>query len=139
MKRYRGHRDAPGVALIEVLEDGAEVGRPLRHHIRHSPTGFEWGYAGSGPADTARCLLIDYLGHDVPATVYQRFKAIVVQGLPAQWELRAEDLARALAQLRAETGLECLRCGDRGYWLEEDGYCTCDEGRRARLEIEGIP
>lgn len=34
----------------------------LRHHVRHSPTGFEWGYGGSGPAELARCILIDVLG-----------------------------------------------------------------------------
>jgi hypothetical protein len=34
----------------------------LRHYVKHSPTGFSWGYGGSGPADLARCLLIDALG-----------------------------------------------------------------------------
>jgi hypothetical protein len=32
----------------------------LPHHVRHSPDGFEWGYAGSGPAELARCILIDF-------------------------------------------------------------------------------
>lgn len=30
--------------------------------VRHSPTGFSWGYGGSGPADLARSLLIAALG-----------------------------------------------------------------------------
>ncbi|HEY8416324.1 MAG TPA: DUF6166 domain-containing protein [Thermaerobacter sp.] len=37
-------------------------GRPLQHVVRHSPTGFEWGYGGSGPADLALSILTDYLG-----------------------------------------------------------------------------
>lgn len=35
--------------------------RKLPHHMRHSPSGFGWGYLGSGPAELARCLLIDVL------------------------------------------------------------------------------
>lgn len=63
--------------------DHAEVERPVRHHPRHSPTGFEYGYEGSGPAELARCLLIDYFDvHDkaddrwvnpLPVS-YQQFK-----------------------------------------------------------------
>lgn len=54
-------------------------GHPLRHAVRHSPTGFEWGYGGSGPADLARSILLDYLdGHPqaeaVADALYQRFK-----------------------------------------------------------------
>jgi len=36
--------------------------RPLRHVVLHSPTGFNWGYSGSGPADLALSLLCDVLG-----------------------------------------------------------------------------
>ena len=35
---------------------------PLLHIIYHSPTGFEYGYAGSGPADLAFSILADYYG-----------------------------------------------------------------------------
>ena len=43
-------------ADVVVLEED-EV-RPLAHHVRHSPNGFGWGYAGSGPSDSrgASCL-----------------------------------------------------------------------------------
>lgn len=146
MKIYRGHRDGQDVALIEV-KDAPEVavGRPIVHHVRHSPTGFEWGYGGSGPADTARCILIDYLGHDVAPLVYQRFKAMVVQDLGPEFELWGSRIDQALEAIRATTGIKCLRCGDRGYWLHvrdaldvpADGYCSCDEGQRVKQEIEG--
>jgi len=67
------------VHAYAVAGDGRE--RLVPHHVRHSPTGFEFGYHGSGPAELARCLLIDYLDlheladEDVPLPVsYQQFK-----------------------------------------------------------------
>jgi hypothetical protein len=141
---YRGHRDGQGIALIEVLDNPTHgVGRPIVHHIRHSPTGFEWGYGGSGPADTARCILIDYLGHDVAPIVYQKFKALVVQEFEATWELTGARIDQVLTAISATTELKCLRCGDRGFWLHkrdalsvpDDGCCTCEEGERVRREL----
>ena len=43
---------------------------------RHSPTGFEWGYAGSGPADLALNILVCFVGlHQAMENgIYQRFK-----------------------------------------------------------------
>lgn len=32
-------------------------GKKLVHKVRYSPTGIEWGYLGSGPADAARSIL----------------------------------------------------------------------------------
>lgn len=64
---YQGYRDEHGTTRIRVLvpttnalgdatgwEDRGEV----PHRVRHSPTGMNWGYSGSGPADTARSLLL---------------------------------------------------------------------------------
>jgi hypothetical protein len=60
VKRYRGHRTAEDLAV--VLVDNGKTTARLQHHRKHSPAGFEWGYLGSGPAELARCLIIDYLG-----------------------------------------------------------------------------
>jgi hypothetical protein len=35
---------------------------PLPHYLKHSPSGFSWGYEGSGPAELARCIVIAILG-----------------------------------------------------------------------------
>jgi hypothetical protein len=49
----------------------------------HSPTGFEWGYEGSGPSQTALAILADYLGDDREAlALYQEFKHRCVANLP---------------------------------------------------------
>jgi hypothetical protein len=50
-----------GDHLVTVTRGGVES--PLRHVVRHSPTGFSWSYGGSGPADLALSLLVDALGH----------------------------------------------------------------------------
>ena len=60
MKTYTGYREhaaaggSHGVAVL-VHEPGRDP-RPLDPRLdlrRHSPDGFEWGYAGSGPAQLA--------------------------------------------------------------------------------------
>lgn len=68
----------------------------------HSPTGFEWGYGGSGPAQLALALLADYLGNDDRArALYQAFKFAVVAKLPKRgWSLTSRDIDHALQTIR---------------------------------------
>ena len=87
-------------------------GRPLNPRLdlwNHSPTGFEWGYGGSGPAQLALALLADHLGDDRKAVeLHQPFKWAVVAKLPKQgWTLTTEQITQALEssalqQTRAE-------------------------------------
>lgn len=63
------YQGTPGHAVVRVESDDSGIKRaPLRHHVKHSPTGFSWGYGGSGPAELARCLLIDALGDRATCT-----------------------------------------------------------------------
>ncbi len=53
------------VYVIKRERDGTVIGTvnddyPLRHVGTASPTGFEYGYGGSGPADLAMSVLADY-------------------------------------------------------------------------------
>ena len=80
---YRGYanNDARGPRLVTVTSDGNEA--PLRHLVWHSPDGFNWGYAGSGPSELARSII----GHlletdDPPVELYQAFKFAFIAGLP---------------------------------------------------------
>lgn len=59
MKTYYGNRCQLG-GTISIREGGAT--RSLKHIVRHSPTGLEWGYGGSGPSDTALSIMTDYFG-----------------------------------------------------------------------------
>ncbi len=106
MKTYTGHRTEDGCAV--VVSDG-DAGRGLdpRFDLRtHSPTGFDWGYGGSGPAQLALALAADVLGDDEAALgVYQRLKFRVVGRLPGHgWTLTEAELADALRALARHDG-----------------------------------
>jgi hypothetical protein len=59
---YRGSRGRNRTTAVIAYNLRTGWSEPLRHVVKHSPAGFEWGYEGSGCADLARCLLIDVLG-----------------------------------------------------------------------------
>ncbi len=58
MRAYKIVRGPDKVSAYVISEDGSE--RPLKHIVRHSPTGFEIGYGGPGPADLALSILVDF-------------------------------------------------------------------------------
>jgi len=111
--RYRGISEGVGHDRVYVERDGST--KPLAHYSRHSPTGFSWGYAGSGPAETARCILADFLelepiqhrsgllcAGDIPEleAIYQKFKFDHIATLPKNggtWELDGAIIAAWLA------------------------------------------
>ena len=99
MKHYSGRRE--GYAAI-VTVDGRRL-NPRLDLWNHSPTGFEWGYAGSGPAQLALAILADHFSDDEKAlNFYQRFKWAVVAELPhREWILTSEDIDAVLQKLRA--------------------------------------
>lgn len=99
MKRYEGHRE--GYAAIVTVN-----GRRLNHRRdlwNHSPTGFEWGYGGSGPAQLALAILADHLADDEQAfNFHHRFKWAVIAELPERhWTLTSQEVDEALQKLRA--------------------------------------
>jgi hypothetical protein len=98
-KTYCGWRMADGVAWVKIiLPDGAIRPLPLRLDlVNHSPTGFEWGYAGSGPAQLALALLADALRRDPSATVLHqsfKFKVIAPLARKQRWEMTDDDVIR---------------------------------------------
>ena len=40
----------------------------------HSPTGFSWGYAGSGPAQLSLAILMQFIPPEQAVLIYQEFK-----------------------------------------------------------------
>ena len=88
--RYTGHRKRGGGTDFRVTEPGKPP-EALKHRARHSPTGMEWGYAGSGPADLALSLLWDYAGRQAADQHYQQFKHQVIASLDQKtdWEIEA--------------------------------------------------
>ena len=101
MKTYSGIRTASGCAVTVAEGDTRHELDPRYDLRRHSLTGFEWGYGGSGPAQLALALAADVLENDETAlAVYQRLKFRVVGRLPADsWTLTAHELKNALRSL----------------------------------------
>src|SRR6185503_4138101 len=97
MKAYEGRR--LGHACVVTVNNA-----PLNPRLdlwNHSPTGFEWGYGGSGPAQLALALLADHLRDDRRALeCYQAFKHAVVSKLPeGGWTLSSADIEQNLTAL----------------------------------------
>jgi hypothetical protein len=90
VKQYEGKRNG---SAADVTVNGQPL-NPRLDLCNHSPSGFEWGYAGSGPAQLALALLADYLGDDEEAIGWhQDFKSAVVAGLPHEaWTLTEEEI-----------------------------------------------
>ena len=112
MKVYQGRRNGH---VVQVTVDG----RPLNPRLdlwNHSPTGFEWGYGGSGPAQLALALLADHLGCDGEAvSLHQDFKRTIVAVLPhAGWSLNSFDIQRALDALKAASREDVITSSREG-------------------------
>ena len=60
---------------VEVFIDGTPLSpaRSLKVY-RHSPDGFQWGYAGFGPAQLALAILLQFVKEEVAVKYYQQFK-----------------------------------------------------------------
>lgn len=91
--KYVGVRTDGGVTVAREDDRGRVHPLRLRHDVRTHADGFEWGYAGGGPAQLALAILADAVGADAARPLYQRFKFEVVARLPrAGWELSREDV-----------------------------------------------
>jgi hypothetical protein len=79
---------------------GADISRPLPPHLNvrnHSPTGFDWGYAGSGPAQLALAMCIELVGQARAEAVYQRVKDALIAPLQHDaWELSGATVLAAI-------------------------------------------
>jgi hypothetical protein len=111
----RCQTNADRVEYVGMRVDGTPVVLNLTEHerlapdrsldlVRHSPAGFDWGYTGSGPAQLAFALLLDYTDNEtVVQQHYIQFRNEVVSQLacngPADcWHLTGEDIEAALAE-----------------------------------------
>ncbi|MCL8208643.1 MAG: hypothetical protein K6V97_11310 [Actinomycetia bacterium] len=98
---YVGRRHADGVRVMVYTAGRGE--RPLVHHVLHSPTGFAWGYVGSGPADLALSMLADALAIPaLPADFFQRATVAELAAAPRAalaWHLHQDFMREVVATL----------------------------------------
>ena len=99
MKTYVGRREG---YVAEVTVNGHPL-HPRLDLWNHSPTGFEWGYGGSGPAQLALAILADHLNDDDEAVaLHQDFKREVVANLDGGgWTLTSEQIQRVVNSLKS--------------------------------------
>jgi hypothetical protein len=92
MSTYRGMivQGEPLVTRDGVLFDPA----PSQRVKNHSPCGFHWGYAGSGPAQLALAILLAEVGRKLAQRLYQSFKLQVIAALPQDgpWEITSTEV-----------------------------------------------
>lgn len=108
-KTYVGTRNARGDVRIRVVDiDGRTRDlEPRTDLFNHSPTGFEFGYAGSGPAQLALAILADVLHDDRKAVEWhQRFKFDRISPLPRDepWSMSEGEVREWLAGVEAAKG-----------------------------------
>lgn len=126
--RYNGFRSpADGRTLVFRQHGCLAAPLPLRLDLRaHSPTGFEWGYHGSGPADLALAVMHallppvseeeeqrhleaarreDYAGDfEHEALAVQRIGTGAVRGSGKTWALHQDFKRDVIASLSDEGG-----------------------------------
>jgi len=106
---YSGVRHEPekgtlGDALVFVDKRKLSPVPSQKIH-NHSPDGFNWGYGGSGPAQLALGILLDYYGKASEKwKLYQQFKWRVIATLPQEenWTLTGGEIDVIMAELTDE-------------------------------------
>jgi hypothetical protein len=106
---YSIQRTAQGVVCIVnggAASKGTALSYPLPLRLdlwNHSPTGFEFGYGGSGPAQLALAILADCCGDELAVTYHQAFKRMVIANIPGPGGSMTGTFVRdVLAGLQAE-------------------------------------
>lgn len=98
----------PAVLKLKGKLQTGEVwidGRPLSPErslevCNHSPTGFSWGYPGSGPAQLALAILLSYLPEKEAVGLYQDFKFKFIATLPEEDFEKELDIREWIAENR---------------------------------------
>jgi hypothetical protein len=103
---YIGHRSVTGCSVV-VLHSGPQPGttheealNPRLDLLRKSPTGLDWGYSGSGPAQLAVAILAHCVGDVLALKHFQAFKLRYVCHFPHDhWTMTADEVRSAVQRL----------------------------------------
>lgn len=118
---YHVARFYGGVTLTAIEESRTRIihaGESLKVR-NHSPTGFNFGYGGSGPAQLALAILWDFFdGDEYPERLYQEFKWAFV----ANWQSGTAEI----------TGKEIIE------WVRKREAFVADREPRMSIEADGM-
>lgn len=132
---FKGFRTPKQDCIVLVNEGGeAWANLPLYlNEVNHSPTGFEWGYYGSGPSQLAYAILRYMFGkmylkpenaQEKAEEYYLQFKQRVIATIDRkQWILKEEDIVNFIT---ASMGGQ-----EVGVWRD-----LTNESNRVRIIIE---
>jgi len=101
IEAFKGHRIDEDRVEVQVVVDSGRL-LPLEHVVRHSPTGMEWGYNGSGPADLALSIVAALAPKFAVPWVYQVVKERLVAPIGGDaWEIPAALVEATMAEALA--------------------------------------
>jgi septum formation inhibitor MinC len=106
--RYVGTRTEGGCEVVKVTEgQDPKLLDPRLDLINHSPRGFDWGYEGSGPAQTALAILADATRDDrTAAALHQDFKRNFIARADVEgFEISAAQIQQWVSERRRMFGL----------------------------------
>lgn len=104
MKAYVGVVLGPGAWTVQTLDRGKRRVLNPRTDVRdHSPTGFAWGYEGSGPAQLALAILCNAVGKERALPLHQDFKRAKIAPLDAEkgWSMTEAEVLAWVAEAEA--------------------------------------
>ena len=98
--RYFGKKQKVGHCRVFVCIDETFGSTLLKHVVRHSPDGFQWGDGGSGPADLALSILTDYNNRTNAVSgsclkiddIYQEFKKDFISNAGNDLSISSESI-----------------------------------------------
>ena len=103
MKVYTGHKipHSGGPGYVAVKEGTTSRELPKFDPMNYSPTGFQWGYGGDGPAALASSLLKHATGCNCR---YWEYKSSVIAQLEDDWQLTEEQIIQKAIEIRRRDG-----------------------------------
>jgi hypothetical protein len=90
-----------GFEDYSVFKEDKELD-PCLDIANHSPTGFNWGYEGSGPAQLALAIMVSEYGRDLDAhpISYHYFKSEVIAKIQEKnFSLSSKDVRKKVNQI----------------------------------------
>ena len=102
MALYQGTRNNWSCEVLKITDDGRAIldPGPSLEIAAHSPSGFEWGFAGSGPAQLALALLLAETDRTTAIRLYHDFKWAHVAKFGDEWSMTSEQIQAWIAEKR---------------------------------------
>lgn len=108
MKTYLGKVVRKFDCEVFVKEGFFQKKKPLDIRLdllNWSPSGFNWGFSGSGPTQLAFAILLDLMGDKEKAiSLCSDFMSKVISKLKMgkRWKLRGDEITKAIMEIETE-------------------------------------